>query len=396
MRAYKYKSAFNELYDFEGFNVCGFLQASDKMEVYLKRTRKTGICPVCKKERRKVSEICLRTVRDLDVSGKKCYLRFESYHINCSCGYKGMEQLAFIEKYDRYTKRFSEFVALLCQKMSLSDVAKITKINWKTAKRIDKEKLKELVTDLKTISPKRIGVDEIAYEKGHKYLTIVRDLDCGVIWVGKDRKKETLDEFFKELGKEKSKDIYVAVIDMWDPYIKSIQENTNAEIVFDKFHVAKKINEVVDKVRKKEFAKADDEERKLMKHKRFLILSRQEKLNEEDKESLNNLMKLNNTLYVTYLLKEQGLDIFSEENQQTAIERLERWMENVAKAGIKEFEETIKTIIRYFYGIINYFKYKITNSASEGYNTKITVIKRRAYGFRDLEYFKLKILQSCN
>ena len=396
MRAYKYKSAFNELYDFEGFNVCGFLQASDKMEVYLKRTRITGICPVCKKQRRKVSEICLRTVRDLDVSGKRCYIRFESYHINCSCGYSGMEQLDFLKRYDRYTKRFSEFVALLCQKMSLCDVAKITRINWKTAKRIDKEKLKELVIDLKTISPKRIGVDEIAYEKGHKYLTIVRDLDYGVIWVGKDRRKETLEEFFDELGKEKSVQITVAVIDMWDPYIKSIKENTIAEIVFDKFHVAKKINEVVDKIRKKEFAKADEQERKLMKHKRFLILSRQEKLDEEDKESLKNLMKQNTVLYAAYLLKEQGLDIFSEEDQQTAVKRLERWIENVANAQIKEFEETIKVITRYFYGIVNYFKYNLTNAASEGYNTKISVIKRRAYGFRDLEYFKLKILQSCH
>jgi len=190
--------------------------------------------------------------------------------------------------------------------------------------------------------------------------------------------------------------ITVAVIDMWDPYIKSIRENTIAEIVFDKFHVAKKINEVVDKIRKKEFAKADEQERKLMKHKRFLILSRQEKLDEEDKESLKNLMKQNTVLYAAYLLKEQGLDIFSEEDQQTAVERLERWIENVANAQIKEFEETIKVITRYFYGIVNYFKYNLTNAASEGYNTKISVIKRRAYGFRDLEYFKLKILQSCH
>ena len=182
---------------------------------------------------------------------------------------------------------------------------------------------------------------------------------------------------------------------MWDPYIASIKENTRAEIVFDKFHVAKKINEVVDSIRKKEFAMADKEERKLMKHKRFLILSRRKNLKPEEKERLDTLIEQNNTLYIAYLLKEQGLDIFEEDNPISGIARLHKWIENVIKAGIKEFEKVIGTIKNYFYGIVNYFKHKITNAASEGFNTKITVIKRRAYGFRDLEYFKLKTLQSC-
>lgn len=161
-----------------------------------------------------------------------------------------------MDKYARYTKTFTEYVAMLCQKMSLKDAAKVAKINWKTAKRIDKEELQKLVKDLKNVNPSKIGVDEIAYEKGHKYLTIVRDLDIGrVIWVGEGREKETLDKFFIELGKKKCSKITVAVIDMWKPYIASIKEYTNAEIVFDKFHVAKKINEAVDNIRKKNLQK---------------------------------------------------------------------------------------------------------------------------------------------
>ena len=158
--------------------------------------------------------------------------------------------------------------------LSVKDVAESSMINWRTAKRIDKKMLKEQFKDLKNISPTRIGVDEIAHEKGHKYLTIVRDLDKGVIWVGEKRKKETLDQFFKELGKRKSKKITVAVIDMWDPYIRSIKENTNAEIVFDKFHISKKINEALDKIRKKEFANANSNDKLMMKKKRFLFLFR--------------------------------------------------------------------------------------------------------------------------
>jgi transposase len=390
----RYNKALQKIFCFVGYIFCCISVESKQATITLKRTKKVCKCPICER-RCSVIETYTRTIRDLDICGKRCYLSIETCHIKCPCGYYGIEKLDFLDKYGRYTKRFEKYVAMLCEKMSLKDVAEVAGINWKTAKRIDKQALQKYVKDLKKAKSVKIGIDEIAYEKGHKYLTIVRDLDGGVIWVKEGRKKEVLDLFFKELGVKKCKKIKVAVIDMWDPYIASIKENTKAEIVFDKFHVAKKINEVIDIIRKKEFAQADVEERKLMKHKRFLILARQKNLKPEEVETLNTLIQQNNTLYVAYLMKEQGLDVFDEDNSISGIARLQKWIDNVIKTGIKEFEKVIGTIKNYFYGIINYFKYQITNAASEGFNTKITVIKRRAYGFRDLEYFKLKILQSC-
>ena len=391
----EYKKAFQKIFSFKGYIIYGISVDTEKAVVTLKRIDEECKCPKCKR-RCSIIEAYTRTIRDLDVCGRKCNIILETNHVKCSCGYYGIEKLDFLDKYARYTKRFVEYVAHLCQKMSLKDVAEIAGINWKTAKRIDKEELQKLVKDLKNANPKRIGVDEIAYEKGHKYLTVVRDLGLGrVIWVGEGRKKEDLDKFFIELGKKKCSKITVAVIDMWKPYIASIKEHTKAEIVFDKFHVSKKINEAVDKIRKKEFAKADKEERINMKHKRFLILSRRKNLKPEEVESLDVLMKQNNPLYIAYLMKEQGLDVFDETDPISGIVRIHKWIDNVILTGIEEFNSVIETVRNYLYGIINYFKYKITNAASEGFNTKITVLKRRAYGFRDLEYFKLKILQSC-
>ena len=391
----EYLDAFKKLFYFEGYIICGISVDTEKAVATLKRTDKTCKCPKCKR-RCSIIELYIRTIRDLDICGRRCCIVLETCHVKCSCGYYGIEKLDFLDKYARYTKRFVEYVAYLCQKMSLKDVAEITKINWKTAKRIDKEELQKLVKDLKNANPKRIGIDEIAYEKGHKYLTIVRDLDLRrVIWVTEGRAKEDLDKFFINLGKKKCKRIIVAVIDMWKPYIASIKEHTNAEIVFDKFHVSKKINEAVDKIRKKEFAKADKEERINMKHKRFLILSRRKNLKPEEVESLDILMQQNNPLYIAYLMKEQGMDVFDETDPINGVARIHKWIDNVILTGIEEFNSVIETIKTYLYGIVNYFKYKITNAASEGFNTKITVLKRRAYGFRDLEYFKLKILQSC-
>lgn len=155
------------------------------------------------------------------------------------------------------------------------------------------------------------------------------------------------------------------------------------------------MNEALDSIRRTEFAKAPKDERKGMKKKRFLILSRQERLNPEQKESPEDLKSVNDRLYSAYLLKEQVLNIFDEDNPASAWVRLGKWIANVQRSGIKAYENVVKTMKNYWYGIVNYFKYKLTNAASEGFNNKINIIKRRAYGYRDLEYFRLKILHSC-
>jgi transposase len=401
MEPQKPNIALKEILDFQGFNLCGFLKEKDIWEkdqfvFCFSRKHKTGTCPECKCERRKYEEKYVRDIRDLNISGQKCILRMEFIKINCRCGYRGMEEISFLGKYQRVTKRLADFVCKLCERMCISDVAKTLGLDWKTVKKIDKENLKSTVKGLEDANPKRIGIDEIASHKGHNYLTIVRDLDGGVIWIGDKRKEETLDKFFTELGKEKSSKIEVAVMDMWDPYVASVRENTNANIVFDKFHVSKVINECLDDVRKKEFARADDAERIEMKHKRFLILAREIHLDNDEKEELKVLMKQNTNLYKAYLLKEQILDIFSTGTWEDAIDRIQQWFANVEESGIEEFNKAVNRIQNYFYGIINYFRYGLTNAGSEGFNTKINVIKRRAYGFRDIEYFRLKILQSCS
>jgi transposase len=298
-------------------------------------------------------------VRDIDFRDK-CILVFPQAKIRCTCGYRGVESLDFIDKHTLCTKRFEESVFFLCQKMSIKDAAQLSKLDWKTVKNIDKKHLQQLVVPLSEYTPERIGVDEISYEKGHKYLTVVMDLDLKkVIWVGRGRKKETLDSFFSELGEEKARHIKVAVMDMWDPYIASVNENCpDADVVFDKFHVSKKINEALDSVRKKEFRKADATERKNMKKKRFLILSRQNRLNVEQRETVDNLKRINAGLYEAYILKEQILDIFDEIEITRAFSRFMRWASNVEKSGFSAFKGVVKTLRRYLYGIMNYFYYR--------------------------------------
>jgi transposase len=392
----KLSPLFRNLFKFRGFKLYDLREDKHQVTLVLDRTRRTADCPVCGKQCSSIEDTYTRRIRDLDLGPKQCYLIFTERKIRCRCGYRGVEKLDFVDKYSPYTKRFEDYVSMLCAKMTLTDTATVAEIDWKTAKRIDKKYLSRLVTGLDDLNPRRLGIDEVAYEKGHNYLTVVRDIDHGkVIWVGQRRKKETLDVFFTELGAEKCARIEVCVLDMWDPYIASIHEHTHAAIVYDLFHVANRINDALDTVRKQEFNKADATTRKKFKKKRFLILKRGKRLDGESREKLTTLMTENERLYQAYLLKEQALDIFDEKDEVTALQRLIRWFENVKEANLAPFDTVVKTITSYLDGIVNYFKHRLTNAASEAFNTKINIIKRRAYGFHDLDYFKLKILHAC-
>lgn len=396
MEPYKQRFRLRDFYRFDGFRFADSFYGTDCLIIALRRTKTTGTCAACGIRCRYIDDRRTRRVRDLNVVSSIVFIEFTMFKLDCSCGYNGWELLSFCEEYSRYTTRFEEKVVILCAKMTIKDVAAEMSISWNAVKLIDKKHLRKYLVPLDEATPTNIGVDEIAYEKGHKYLTVVRDVDLGkVIWVGEGRKKETLDEFFRKLGAEKALRIKHVVMDMWDPYIASIRANTDAIIVFDKFHIAKKINDAVDAVRKQEFANADFRERKNMKHKRFLVLARRKNLDETKRDTLRDLLDVNENLTVAYLLKEQALDIFDEQDKEIAIRRLQKWFRNVDDAAIAAFQPVVKTIQNYLYGIINYFDKRITNAQSEGFNNKINIIKRRAYGYRDLEYFKLKILQSC-
>ncbi len=386
-----------KVYSYKGYRISQTFLTKQELLILLRKRRKTGICPKCKVHCRRVESESERTIRDLDIADRRVMVTFTESKIVCKCGYRGIECLDFVDKYSFYTKRFEEYAALLCGKMTNKSVAEVCRINWKTVKSIDKKHLSQMKVGLGELSPKGIGVDEVAYEKGQKYLTIVRELEHNrVIWIGIGRKKEVLDQFFTELGLAKSANITEAVMDMWDPYIASIKEHCpNAAIVFDKFHISKKVNEALDNVRKKEFRRAGDEERKTMKKKRFVILKRQKTLTSREAEAMDALKQKNDTLYTAYLLKEQVLDIFDEQDRNTAIKRFGVWFANVTQSGLAQFDKVVNTIKTYFYGIENYFDHRITNGGAEGINNKINVIKRMAYGYRDIEYFKLKILQSC-
>jgi transposase len=385
------------LFPYKGYKIFAEKVENERILLGLKSRRLCGICPSCGKRCRNVETEYERTVRDLDLAGKPCYIEFKQKKIRCKCGYRGLEKLDFVAKSRRVTKRMEAYVVSLCEKMSLKDVARVTGLNWKTVRVIDKEFVKSLLPDINNLEIRRIAIDEIAVMKGHKYVTIIRDYDSGVVLkIFFGRKYVDTKKALNELGEKRLCKIEFSSLDMWDPYIKAIRECCqNVKLVFDKFHVVKKVNEALDKVRKNEFANAKPEEKKKMKHKRWIILKRTKNLKSTQKEDLNTLMNSNNYLFKAYILKEQILSIFedTESNFEKIENRLYSWMENILSNSMEEFYGVMNTIRDHLEGVLNYFRYGMTNAIAEGFNTKINILKRRAFGFRDIEYFMLKIVQ---
>lgn len=376
-----------------------FSYLETKKDVYfeLKTRRRTGVCPKCNKRCSKIERITKRKVRDLNISGKKCFLLVPQKKIRCTCGFRGYEKIEFLEKNKRFTKRFEREVQILCELMTLKDVANYLNLNWKTVKSIDYRHLKEMFSEPPELT-RRIAIDEIAILKGHKYFTIIRDYDEGrALKIIFGRSYEKVKAKLLELGTEFLSNIHYACMDMWDPYIRAITETCpNAKIVFDKFHVVQEVNKAVDSVRKKEFAKANSEERKRMKKKRFIILKKRSNLKRNEAKTLKELLQSNSKLYSTYLMKEKIQEIFSDVSSdfETIKANLIGWIEDIFANDMQDLFGVAKRILNYFYGVLNYFRYGMTNAISEGFNTKINVIKRKAFGYRDLDYFMLKIYQS--
>lgn len=389
-----------ELLNLPRIRVEGFNQTEHEILITISICPGQHICPKCGRTFTKVSEFIESRVRDLPVFGKTCYLLIRKGRLHCPCSFRGYEAIDFVDKNQRQTKRFDAFLFALCDRMTLMDASELMRVNWKRAHSIDKNTLNKLKTQTPVPQLSVIGVDEISFEKYHKYFTIVYDLSHknGVLFVSQGRTTESLDEFFKQLSKEQKQSVKAVCMDMWDPYIKSVKESIpHAIIVFDRFHLKKHLNNCIDELRRfiARGQQLSKEERKLLKNKRWVLLKTQKNHTLKDKQSLDELKRLNSPLYEGYLLKEQFDQFYFCKNEEEGKQFIQNWFKQIPKTSKAFFEPFYKLLQRYLFGITSFFRYQYTNSLAEGINNKIKVLKRMAYGYHDQVYFKLKILRKC-
>jgi len=328
----------------------------------------------------------------------RIYLDVEVRRVSCrSCQMVKPETLEWLAETPFYTKRFAFYVGRRCRDSTLQDVAKEVHLNWKTVKELEKQYMREQLRRVGTPGPKVIGIDEVSIRRGHDYRIVVSDLVRGrPIWFGgQDRSEESLDLFFAWLGPKKGKGIRLAVMDMWKAFYNSSRRNApQAAILFDKFHIMRHLGEALDQVRKKEYARLSGKKREFIKGQKYTLLSHRENLTLDGRAALKKLLKVNKRLNTAYLLKESFSQLWEYKKEGWARRFFENWRAALKWQRLKPYEEFAQMIENHWDGIAAFCQSenKVSLGFVEGLNNKIRVIQRRAYGLRDEEYLRLKVL----
>jgi transposase len=237
---------------------------------------------------------------------------------------------------------------------------------------------------------KTIGVDEISYAKGHKYATVVYDLDRScVVWVGRGKARETIDRFFHHLSPYQKDRVKWACCDMSEAFIGAIQEHcSNAQLVLDRFHVVKALNDAVDEVRKEQWRQAlGAEDRKALKGLRWLLFRHSSTRSPQDARTLKTLEKANRRIYRAWRLKDEFERFWDYRAPWAARRFIKNWTTTALRSRLKPLRKFVQTVRKYADGILAFVETRLTNAVAEGLNRIVRIVKNRASGFRTLDAF---------
>ena len=346
-----------------------------------------------------VNQYVRRKVTDLPLFGHPCVIDIELAQVWISKNERRLEQCDFVDKGCRYTKRFCQLVSGLCRHMSIQAVSRHLGVRWETVKNMDRYVLE---STLPALDPSQltgltmIGVDEVARAKGHDYMTVIYDMVEGhLIGVETGRTAEVFAGFLKRLPPETAMGIEAVAMDMGPAYQKAVRDCLpKADIVFDRFHVMKNYSKALSNQRRIEFRKANKPGKDLLKGTHYLVLKNADKLNEAQTQKLQKLLDENTNLNTLYVMKEQLQALWESTSIEQMHERLETWCQLADQSPMLYLRKFAKSLRKHAIGICNYAKYKLTSARIEAGNISIGMIRKRARGIKDTEYFKLKIRQS--
>jgi transposase len=337
-----------------------------------------------------------RCFRGLPIGNQPTLIELKVPRVLCwNCGLVRQVKIGFADPKKRYTRSFERYALELSQYMTIQDVAQHLLVSWDTIREIQATHLQRRFGKPKLHRLKQIAIDEINIGQGHQYLTIVLNLLTGaVVFVGDGKGAEALAPFWKRLRRAHAK-VEAVATDMSAAYTRAVRDNLpNAVHVFDHFHVIKLYNEKLSNFRRQLFHQLTQEGQKLLKGSRWLILKNQENLDPERNEPqrLEKALALNEPLAVAYYMKEDLRQLWSQTSKIEAERFLDEWIDMARLSGIGMLERFANTLQAHRQGLLNYYDYPISTGPLEGTNNKIQLMKRQAYGYRNHEFLKLKIL----
>jgi transposase len=364
------------------------------------RERPSFVCSECGHVSADGVEYRERVVQHLTCWQHLTYLRFQQYRVKCPrCGLR-VEALPFVERYSRVSVMLGNLVYELCKVMTNKAVGILLALDDGTVKTIDNEKLqaKQAARPLDGICA--LGVDEI-FIGSKTCLHLVSALDGPrgpeLLYIGEGRKEKDLKRFWKWFGKERTALIKVGVMDMWKGFINSFKANCPGIIImYDKFHVAQHLLNALNKVRQQELRRVGERLKGLFTGKKFILLSRLAHVRGKARESLNELLCASPRLQKAHLLKESFGHLWSYRSRTWARKFWNLWKDSLKWARLKPYDKFVGMVDRHLDGILAYCDHKLSLGFIEATNLKAKNIIRRAYGYQDDEYMKLKIIQACS
>jgi transposase len=357
---------------------------------------KTCRCPACGGKNTTLKGGVLRRFRGLPIGSKKVTFVFRVPRIKCrDCNAVRQASIAFADPRRSYTRSFAQYVLELARMMTIQDVAIHLGVSWDVVKEIVKNDLQRRFGKPKLRNLRQIAIDEISIGKGHRYLTVVLDLETGaVVYVGHGKGGDALTDFWKRLHRSGAK-IEAIATDMSPAYIDAVMTHLpEAVLVFDRFHVMKLFNDKLSDLRRELYRTAKDGlEKDVLKGTRWLLLKRPANLDasRNEHERLEEALRLNAPLATAYYLKEDLSEFWEQEDQEEAEAFLLDWIRRAESTDIRMLHQFARTLRFHAHGLLAYYDYAISTGPLEGTNNKIKTMKRQAYGFRDHQFFILKL-----
>ena len=362
-----------------------------ELNLWVKPYKNGRLCSICKRHGCIVHTLDTpRMWRDIPICGWSVFLWYHPREIKCPVHGRVQEDIPWADTNMRTTYRFEYIMLVYCQLMTQKAAAKILHIPKSTLS----DQLHRAITRIRDghriRGLKTVGIDEISYCKGHKYATIVYDLDRScVIWVGQGKERKTIDQFFNEMLSDYQKgQIKWASCDMSQTYIGAIEDHCpNAKLVLDRFHIAKALNEAVDEIRKEQWRQATPDERKVLKGLRWLLFRHSSNRSKKDSRILNALRKGNHRIHRAWVLKDEFEQFWDYKAPWAAERFLKRWITTALKSRMEPIRKFVQTIRKHMKRIITFVECRLTNAVAEGLNRTIKIVKNRASGFRSLLAF---------
>lgn len=355
-------------------------------------------CPECGARELVIHDRRSYELKSLPIGSRPTYLVLYLRIFDCAdCGHQFQESRQVAPPRKSYTKRFEQLVWTLSQSMTLNDVARFLDVSWDLVKGIVHKRLRRAADKRSWSELRRIAIDEVAIKRGHRYVTIVLDLETGrVVYVEEGKDHEALEGFFRKLARAGA-ELEAIAVDMSSAYRKAIEmyASDEVDVVHDRYHLVASMNDTVDAVRRQQQRRLEGEDKEVIKGSRYLLLHGEETLDEQSPEriaQLDEVLEANEPLQKAYVLKEKFRRFWEQPNKWAAKAYLLEWIIEALSVGNQHLTKMAKRVLRHFDRIAAWYDHEISTGPLEGINNKIKVLQRKAYGFRDTEFFKLQIL----